>query len=137
MEYKRMHHKKKTHLESSVQLGHLLGVVPLCYPHALLHLLILRLHIFPYGNELVYRGFECPDEGFGVKRCSSNRLSMRIYAGREARTPRIRLRLYDELLGDTAHEFFHVKLSLYIMTVSTQNVCQPHTGDKYLESLQT
>ena len=56
-----------THLESTVELCHLLGVIPLRYPYTLLHLLCLGLHIFAHGNELVYRSLERANERLGVE----------------------------------------------------------------------
>lgn len=56
-----------THLESTVELCHLLGVIPLRYPYTLLRLLCLGLHIFAHGNELVDCSFKCADKRFGVE----------------------------------------------------------------------
>lgn len=56
-----------THIELPRQRRHLLRVFPLRYPHTLLHLLRLGLHILPDCDELVDRSFECPDEGFRVE----------------------------------------------------------------------
>lgn len=55
------------HLETTIQVRHLLGVLPLGDADTLLHLLGLGLDIFPKRNEPVNCGLERVDKWLGIK----------------------------------------------------------------------
>lgn len=57
----------ETHLKSSIQVYHLLGVLPLGYTHHLLHLLSLSLHILAHRYEPVDSSLKVFDERLGVE----------------------------------------------------------------------
>ena len=57
------------HLKSTVEVGHLLGVLPLRHSDALLHLFSLRLDFFPKCNETVNCSLKRADKWFWIKCC--------------------------------------------------------------------
>ena len=63
----------RAHLKSTVEVRHLLGVLPLHDPDTLLHLLSLRLDIFPKRNESVDCGLKCFDKRLRIKCCMKNK----------------------------------------------------------------
>ena len=63
------HQASRAHLKSTIELRHLLGVLPLHDPDTLLHLLSLRLDIFPERNETVNCSLERANKWLRIKCC--------------------------------------------------------------------
>jgi len=59
----------KAHLKSTIKIRHLLGVIPLRYSDTLLHLLGLRLDIFPKCNETVDCSLKRADKWLRIECC--------------------------------------------------------------------
>jgi hypothetical protein len=62
----------QAHLKSTVKVRHLLGVLPLRNSNTLLHLLGLRLDLFPKCNETVNCSLKRADKWLWIKCCVRN-----------------------------------------------------------------
>jgi hypothetical protein len=68
----------QAHLESTVKVRHLLGVLPLRGSDTLLHLLSLRLDFFPKCNETVNCSLKRADKWLWIKCCVNNIITVSL-----------------------------------------------------------
>ena len=105
---------RHSHLESTVQVLHLLGVLSLSHSDALLHLLCLGLDILSDLDELVDCDFEGSNKRRGVEGCLGINTSCHQFTGTDCQrlTSGARLGLRDQLLRDGGDKVFDIEFTL-------------------------